>query len=112
MDDDARTRQVARVVEIARRAWDAAHRGLPSNPMTRAAAIPATGAMAAALLGKTGEDGELVARAERAVVVARRAWQQSHAESSGNPIAMTAERSVIGILAAAILALPDDDVSA
>ena len=45
----------------------------------------------------------LTARVEEAIAVARKAWELTHRDPPGNPIAATAERSVIGILAAGIL---------
>lgn len=110
MDEERMTRDLTRAIGLAQEAWKEAHRGLPSNPMSRAAAIPAAGVLAAALLPQMGEDDTgLAHRARRAIAIARRAWQQTHAETGGNPIAATAEKSVIGILAAAVLAAPEPD---
>jgi hypothetical protein len=79
--------------------------------MTRTAAIPATGVLAAALLGRLDEDdGALVASATRAIVAARRAWQLTHDRSPGNPIAATAEEAVVGILAAGLLTHRDPGI--
>jgi hypothetical protein len=108
MDEERMAERMARAVVVAQAAWTDANRGLPSNPMTRAAAIPATGVLAAALLAHLDlDDATLTARARQAVGIARRAWQKTHIESGGNPIAATAEKSVIGILAAAILSQPE-----
>ena len=104
MDVDRMTEQTARALRLAQAAWEHAHRGLPQNLLTRTAAIPAAGVLAAALLNRLHEDdATLTARAEQAILVARRAWERTHFETSGNPIAMTGEKSVIGILAAGIL---------
>ena len=109
MDEERMTDLTARAVQVAQAAWDQAHRGLPSNPMTRAAAVPATGVLAAALLKHLDDEDDptITARAKQAILVARRAWQRTHAETGGNPIAMTAEKSVVGILAAGILNYSD-----
>lgn len=107
MDEERMTDDLARAVAVAQAAWTEANRGLPSNPMTRAAAIPATGVLAAALLGQMdADDASLTARVRQAIGIARRAWQRTHKESGGNPIAATAEKSVVGILAAAVLSAP------
>lgn len=105
MTDEQVVERTSRAIEIARRAWDNAHRDGPRNPMTRAAAIPATGILAAAVLPwLDGEDDDASVRhVERAISLARRAWQQGRQEPPGNPIAATAEKSVIGIIAAGIL---------
>jgi hypothetical protein len=104
MSDEEMTRNAKRALELARDAWAEAHRDLPSNPMTRAAAIPAAGALAATLLAQLDEDDvTLRERVVAAIVSARRAWEQTHAETAGNPLAATAERAVIGIVAAGIL---------
>ena len=72
--------------------------------MTRTAAIPAAGILAVTLLDQIEGDPErLLARVERAIVIARRACERTHHHSAGNPMAATAEKSVIGILAAGIL---------
>jgi len=107
MDEDGTIRRLGRALELADRAWNNTHRGLPSNPMTRAAAIPATGILAAAVLDQMdpagADDAEIQSRIETAITVARHAWELTHRETPGNPIAATAARSVIGILAAGIL---------
>jgi len=104
MDDEEILAQLTRAIETADKAWTNTHRGLPKNPMTRTAAIPATGILAATLLDHGDGDPERVqARVERAIVIARRAWERTHHQSAGNPMAATAEKSVIGILAAGIL---------
>ena len=104
MSDEQLVESTRRAVEIAESAWKQVYRGLPSNPMTRTAAIPATGILAAALLDQMDdEDAVLRDRAERAIRAAREAWELTHVETPGNPIAATAARSVIGILAAGIL---------
>lgn len=104
MSDEAIVRDTVRAIETARAAWERANRDLPQNPMTRTAAIPATGILAAAMLDEPDADAdELAGLAEQAVAIARRAWERTHVESPGNPIAATAERSVIGIVAAGVL---------
>lgn len=104
MEDERILDLLGRAIETADRAWTETHRGLPKNPMTRTAAIPATGILAATLLDQIEDHPDRVlARAERAIRVARRAWERTHHESAGNPMAATAEKSVIGILAAGIL---------
>jgi hypothetical protein len=104
MDDEKILARLSQAIETAGKAWSNTHRGLPKNPMTRTAAIPATGILAATLLEQIdGDPGRVLARAERAIVIARRAWERTHHQSAGNPMAATAEKSVIGILAAGIL---------
>jgi hypothetical protein len=104
MDDDKLLARLSRAVETADKAWANAHRGLPKNPMTRTAAIPATGILAATLLDQIdGDPDRMLAKVERAILIARRAWERTHHQSAGNPMAATAEKSVIGILAAGIL---------
>jgi len=104
MDERAMTDRVRRAIEDARRAWTQANQGLPSNPMTKTAEIPAVGAIAASILNRPSlSDEEIVDTARQAIVMARRAWEQSGADAPSNPIARTAERAVIGILAAGIL---------
>ena len=110
MHEEQMTRLVVRAIEVSRTAWDRAHEGLPSSMMTRSASIPATGILAVTLLEQLDEDdATLAARAETAIRIARRAWEQTHRELPGNPIAMTATRSVVGILAAGILNHEHDD---
>jgi hypothetical protein len=104
MDDDKLLAHLSRAIETADKAWSNAHRGLPKNPMTRTAAIPAAGILAATLLDQIDADPDRVLRrVERAIVIARRAWERTHHQTAGNPMAATAEKSVIGILAAGIL---------
>jgi len=104
MDDDKILDHLSRAIETADRAWSNPHQGLPKNPMTRTAAIPATGILAATLLDQIDTEPERVlSRVERAIVIARRAWERTHHQTAGNPMAATAEKSVIGILAAGIL---------
>ena len=98
------TQLTKRAIEIATKAWDEAHRGLPTNLMTRAAAIPATGILAAAVMNQLDEDDQaIIQRTEEAIRVARRAWELTSSEPPGNPIAQVAGKSVIGIIAAGIL---------
>jgi hypothetical protein len=104
MKDEEAVEAAVRALEAARKAWDAAHRDRGSNPMTRTAAIPGTGILAAAILDQPDCDVEtLTVQAERAVSIARRAWDLTHRDPPGNPIAATAEKSVIGIVAAGVL---------
>ena len=104
MHEEQMTRMVKRAIRVSQTAWDRAHEGLPSNVMTRSASIPATGILAVTLLEQLDEDdATITARAEAAIRIARRAWEQTHREPPGNPIATTATRSVVGILAAGIL---------
>jgi len=108
MDEERMTERTARALRLAQAAWEHAHRGLSASLVSRTAAIPATGVLAAALLSRLDEDDPTItARAEQAILIARRAWERTHLETSGNPIAMTAEKSVIGILAAGILSHQD-----
>ncbi len=103
MRDEEVVEVVARAIEAAHRAWDHAHRDTTSSPMARTAAIPATGIMAAAILDDPeGEARDPAAEAERAIRIARRAWELTHRDPPGNPIAATAEKSVIGIVAAGV----------
>jgi hypothetical protein len=104
MKDEEAVQAAVRAIEAAHEAWDNAHRDRGSNPMTRTAAIPGTGILAAAILDQPGCEPELLtAQAERAVAIARRAWDLTHRDPPGNPIAATAEKSVIGIVAAGVL---------
>jgi hypothetical protein len=104
MQDERAVQAAVKAIEAAGRAWQRAHRDLGSSPMSRTAAIPATGILAAAILDEPEEHAEaLTARAERAVAIARRAWEITHRDPPGNPIAATAEKSVIGIVAAGVL---------
>ena len=104
MSDERTLDLMSRAIEIAGRAWTNTHRGLGKNPMTTTAAIPATGILAATLLEQIeGDPDRVLARAERAILIARRAWERTHRDSPGNPMAATAAKSVIGILAAGIL---------
>lgn len=104
MTDERILDLMSRAIETAGKAWTNTHRGMGKNPMTRTAAIPATGILAATLLEQIEDEPDRVlARAERAILIARRAWERTHRESPGNPMAATAEKSVIGILAAGIL---------
>ncbi len=105
MDQDKLTDLTQKALEISKAAWDNAHAGLPSNPMTKAAAIPAAGILAASILNEIEkrDAAELTERVEEAIAIARKAWALTHRQPPGNPIAATAERSVIGIIAAGIL---------
>jgi hypothetical protein len=73
--------------------------------MTQTAAIPAMGALAAALLDRVEEcsDEALVAVAVAALRVARSGWEHVAEDVASNPMARTAEKAVIGILAAGVL---------
>jgi hypothetical protein len=103
MKDEKVIRAAIDAIQTARRAWHEANRDLPSNTMTRTAAIPATGILAAAILDQPEEDhATLAARAHEAISIARRAWELTHGDPPGNPIAAMAERSVIGIIAAGV----------
>ena len=104
MSDEQIVATTRRALEIAEAAWRQAFDGLPSNPMTRTAAIPAIGILAATLLDQLDDDDAAVRqRVEQAIHASRQAWELTHVESPGNPMAATASRSVIGILAAGIL---------
>ena len=92
-----------RALETARAAWESANADLPPNPMTRTAAIPAVGILAAAILDEGLAPEQARELAERAVAIARQAWDRTHPDPPGNPIATTAARSVIGIVAAGVL---------
>ena len=103
MDERQMVERARKAIEVAEAAWTEAHRGLPRNPMTKTAAIPGTGILAAAVMDQIGEDdSDLQVRVERAIVMARHAWELSHVEAPGNPLAVTAQRSVIGIIAATV----------
>jgi len=98
---------VGRSIKSARTAWARAHQGLPSNPMTRTAAIPAVGTLAAAILNRMPMDDEVITRvAQEAIAMARDAWQDSGADTPSNPMARTAEKAAIGIVAAGIVNHP------
>jgi len=104
MKDEEAVEAAVRAIEAARQAWNRAHQDRGANPMTRTAAIPGTGILAAAILDHPGGDIEHLTReSERAVAIARRAWELTHRDPPGNPIAATAEKSVIGIVAAGVL---------
>ncbi len=105
MDQNELTDLTQKALEISKAAWDQAHQGLPSNPMTKAAAIPAAGILAASILSEVEkrDAAELTQRVHEAIEIARKAWALTHRQPPGNPIAATAERSVIGIIAAGIL---------
>jgi hypothetical protein len=96
--------EAVRAIGLAREAWERALRDLPSSPMSRTAAVPATGVLAAAILDEPQADArELAALTDRAIAIARRAWERTHPEPPGNPIASVAERAVVGIVAAGVL---------
>jgi hypothetical protein len=104
MSELATTTVVEKSIEAAIAAWSEAHRGLPENPMTRTAAIPAIGIIAASILTRLpGGEDDAVAAAVEAISIARLAWERSSPDVPGNPMAKTAERTAIGILAAGIL---------
>jgi hypothetical protein len=98
---------VERAIRNARIAWSRAHRGLPSNPMTRTAAIPAVGTLAAAILNRMPMDDEAITQvASDAIAMARDAWVDAGADTPSNPMARTAEKAAIGIVAAGIINHP------
>jgi hypothetical protein len=104
MDERAMTDLVKRAIGDAHDAWGRAHRGLPANPMARTAAIPAIGIIAASILHRLPMDDEAVTElARKAIEVARRAWEESGEDAPSNPMARTAEKAAIGIVAAGIL---------
>lgn len=105
MDEVRLAGRLERALRAARGAWESAHHGAPRNPMTQTAAIPAVGALAAALLDRVdGTDDEgLVSDAIAALRVARSAWERTADDAASNPMARTAEKAVIGILAAGLL---------
>jgi hypothetical protein len=104
MSETHATDVVEKAIETASAAWTEAHRGLPANPMTRTAAIPAIGIIAASILTRfaDGED-DAAAAAVEAIATARQAWERSSLEIPSNPMAKTAEKAAIGIIAAGIL---------
>lgn len=99
---------VERAIRSAQTAWTRAHEGLPTNPMTRTAAIPAVGALAAAILSRLPADDEAITEAAyKAILMARRAMQEHGGDAPSNPMARTAERAAIGVVAAGIVNHPD-----
>ena len=107
MDEREMMDLVERAIRNARAAWSRAHQGLPTNPMTRTAAIPAVGILAAAILNRLPMDDELITEtARRAIVMARNAWQQAGEGAPSNPMARTAEKAAIGVVAAGIVNHP------
>ncbi len=107
MDEQAMTDLVKRAIGDARDAWARAHRGLSTNPMTRTAAIPAIGILAASILNRLPMDDEAVTElARKAIEMARRAWEECGENAPSNPMARTAEKAAIGIVAAGILNHP------
>jgi hypothetical protein len=95
---------VTRAIRSAREGWARAHHGMPSNPMTRAAAIPAIGTIAASMMNRPEEDEEaLTEMAARAVAIAKLAWEHSGERGAAGPMARTAEKTAVGIIAAGIL---------
>jgi len=104
MNENDMTRTVERALVAAGAAWAEAHRGLPENPMTRTAAIPAIGIIAASILNRmTDSDERARAEAVEAIHIARRAWERADLQVPSNPMAKTAEKAAIGILAAGVL---------
>ena len=104
MDERAMTDLVKRAIGDARDAWARAHRGLSVNPMARMAAIPAIGIIAASILNRLPMDDEAITeQARKAIEMARRAWEESGEDAPSNPMARTAEKAAIGIVAAGIL---------
>ena len=98
---------VDRAIRSARTAWSRAHEGLPTNPMTRTAAIPAVGALAAAILARLPADDEAITEtAYNAILMARRALQEFGGDAPSNPMARTAERAAVGVIAAGIVNHP------
>jgi len=95
---------VTKAIRSAREGWARAHHGMPTNPMTRAAAIPAIGTIAASMMNRPETDeAELAEMAERAVAIARLAWEHAGERPPAGPMARTAEKTAIGIVAAGIL---------
>jgi hypothetical protein len=95
---------VERAIRNAQTAWSRAHEGLPTNPMTRTAAIPAVGALAAAILSRLPADDEAITEvAYKAILMARRAMQEHGGDAPSNPMARTAERAAVGVVAAGIV---------
>ena len=108
MDDREMMEIVERAIRNARTAWTRANQGLPTNPMTRTAAIPAVGILAAAILNRLpADDEEITETARKAIVMARAAWQRTGEDTPSNPMARTAEKAAIGIVAAGIVNHPD-----
>ena len=108
MHDRQGTERIEKAIEIASAAWSEAHRGLPTNPMARTAAIPAIGVVAASLLSRPAEGGrDSKAEAVEAISKARLAWGRCNIEIPTNRMARTAEKAAIGILAAGILNAAD-----
>jgi hypothetical protein len=106
MDEQRLAARLERALGVARSAWQHAQHGAPRNPMTQTAAIPAIGALAAALLGgidDADDDRALLERATAALRIARGAWERTADDVASNPMARTAEKAVIGILAAGVL---------
>ena len=107
MDERVMMDLVKRAIGDARDAWARAHHGLPANPMARTAAIPAVGILAASILNRLPMDDEAVTElATKAIEVARRAWEECGDDAPSNPMARTAEKAAIGIVAAGILNHP------
>jgi hypothetical protein len=99
---------VERAIRNAKRAWTRAHEGLPTNPMTRTAAIPAVGALAAAILSRLPADDEAITdAAHKAILMARRAMQEIGGDAPSNPMARTAEKAAVGVIAAGIVNHPN-----
>jgi hypothetical protein len=95
---------VERAIRSAQTAWARAHEGLPTNPMTRTAAIPAVGALAAAILSRLPADDDAITEtAYKAILMARRAMQDLGGDAPSNPMARTAERAAVGVVAAGIV---------
>lgn len=104
MDEREMKDLVERAIRSAQTAWARAHEGLPTNPMTRTAAIPAVGALAAAILSRLPADDEAITEtAYKAILMARRAMQDLGGDAPSNPMARTAERAAVGVIAAGIV---------
>mgnify|MGYP000612114099 CR=1 FL=1 len=82
MDDEKLLARLARAVETADKAWTNAHRGLPKNPMTRTAAIPAAGILFQANLWPHAVDLALVALLGAPRAAEREGDQQRQPQSS------------------------------
>ena len=107
MDEREMKELVERAIRNAQTAWSRAHEGLPTNPMTRTAAIPAVGALAAAILSRLPADDEAITEAAyKAILMARRALQDHGGDAPSNPMARTAERAAVGVVAAGIVNHP------
>jgi hypothetical protein len=75
--------------------------------MTRTAAIPAVGALAAAILSRLPADDDAITETTyNAILMARNALQEFGGDAPSNPMARTAERAAVGVIAAGIVNHP------